>query len=241
MLLFCRHNAKDEDSTALNIAIQNSDEHIMCRILTIKSYPDPDFKINKKAVPIDTELRPSTSNHTYSSLFPNTATMINWHSSNGSLPVVHMTWLSEATLSCNPKLKDHPQAHTLCLAAITRIDLSHNQIKTIPIELFNLASIRILNVAQNKIESLPMPKDSGEYYAPVLEELYLQDNRLDQVPKNIFRLPNLQTVDVSNNKLQNLPYELWLSPRLRELNVAFNLLKDLPSLPKVFLNTYLYV
>jgi Leucine-rich repeat (LRR) protein len=47
-------------------------------------------------------------------------------------------------------------------------------------------------------------------------------------------LPSLVTLDVSNNKLQTLPYNMWKSPKLKELNAAFNLLKELPSnLPEV--------
>ncbi len=36
-------------------------------------------------------------------------------------------------------------------------------------------------------------------------------------------------MDVSNNKLQHLPFEMWLNPTLKELNLAFNLLSELPS------------
>lgn len=42
-------------------------------------------------------------------------------------------------------------------------------------------------------------------------------------------LPSLVTLDVSNNKLQTLPYNMWKSPKLKELNAAFNLLKELPA------------
>lgn len=44
-------------------------------------------------------------------------------------------------------------------------------------------------------------------------------------------LPSLVTLDVSNNKLQTLPYNMWKSPKLKELNVAFNLLRELPANP----------
>jgi len=80
-----------------------------------------------------------------------------------------------------------------------------------------------------------------DYNCPVLEELYLQDNRLENIPWAIFRLPTLLTIDVSNNKLQELPYEMWKSPKLRELNLAFNLLKDLPILPNVSGIYFLYL
>ena len=47
-------------------------------------------------------------------------------------------------------------------------------------------------------------------------------------------LPVLQHLDVSNNKLSSLPYKMWTAPKLRELNVALNLLHDLPTKPEGF-------
>lgn len=83
-------------------------------------------------------------------------------------------------------------------------------------------------MAQNKIEKLPSPHN-GNYNCPVLEELYLQDNSLEEILPEIFRLPSLVTLDISNNKIQKMPFEMWKAPKLRELNIAFNLLKDLPT------------
>ncbi|XP_050071280.1 leucine-rich repeat serine/threonine-protein kinase 1 isoform X1 [Anopheles maculipalpis] len=261
--LLLKHGARDDQSVALSIAVQNGDEPIICRLLSIKAHPDPDYKINKRAF---TGQEPSAAeysasplafvkmggNFTYSSLFPSTATMINWHSNNCRLGVIRMAWLSEAVLQCNRKLRAHPKCHQLALAALTRIDISHNTLTTLPADIFNLGSLRYLNAAQNKIERLPVPEEDSErlagggrtdgkrrgsglkpieYQCPVLEELYLQDNRLECVPAVLFRMPNLAILDVSNNKLQELPFEMWKAPKLKELNVAFNFLKDLPSLP----------
>uniref|UniRef100_A0A182QR29 non-specific serine/threonine protein kinase n=1 Tax=Anopheles farauti TaxID=69004 RepID=A0A182QR29_9DIPT len=252
--LLLRHGARDDQSVALGIAVQNADEPIICRLLAIKAHPDPDYKINKRALagPEAAEYAVAGKlggSFTYSSLFPSTATMINWHSNACRLGLIRMAWLSEAVLQCNRKLRAHPNSHQLALAALTRIDISHNTLTTLPAELFALGSLRYLNAAQNKIERLPpvpaepgTPEDGGrrrgsykpaEYQCPVLEELYLQDNRLEAVPAVLFRLPSLAILDVSNNKLQELPFEMWKAPKLKELNVAFNFLKDLPSLPVV--------
>ncbi|XP_052899999.1 leucine-rich repeat serine/threonine-protein kinase 1 [Anopheles moucheti] len=266
--LLLKHGARDDQSVALGIAVQNADEPIICRLLSIKAHPDPDYKINKRAF---TGQEPSAAeysasplafvkmggNFTYSSLFPSTATMINWHSNNCRLGLIRMGWLSEAVLQCNRKLRAHPKSSQLALAALTRIDISHNTLTTLPAEIFTLGSLRYLNAAQNKIERLPLPEEDierltgghrpdgkrrgsakpAEYQCPVLEELYLQDNRLECVPAVLFRLPNLAILDVSNNKLQELPFEMWKAPKLKELNVAFNFLKDLPSLPITELGT----
>ncbi|CAG2165886.1 unnamed protein product [Oppiella nova] len=55
---------------------------------------------------------------------------------------------------------------------------------------------------------------------PSLQELYLQDNCLECIPKYL--------CDLSNNKIHSLPYAFWTAPKLREINLSLNLLRDLP-------------
>lgn len=184
----------------------------------------------------------NVTNLTYSSLFPNTPAMINWHNQRCHLSQIRPQWLTDAALHLNHKLKQNPRNYDIALFAITRLDISSNSLTGLPITVLQLVSLRYLNVAQNKIEKLPEPvqspskrgrrkgsKEELNYNCPVLEELYLQDNRLDRIPDAIFRLPSLTTLVVSNNKLQQLPYNMWLAPKLKELNAAFNLMKELPS------------
>lgn len=183
------------------------------------------------------------SNLTYSTIFPNTPAMINWHNQRCHLSQIRTQWLIDASLHLNPKLKQNPRSYDIALYAITRLDVSNNSLTTIPLAVFQLHSLRYLNISQNKIEKLPIPSESAatkmqrrksintdelNYNCPVLEELYLQDNRLDHIPECIFRLPSLYTLVVANNKLQCLPYNMWLAPKLKELNASFNLLKELP-------------
>lgn len=111
-------------------------------------------------------------------------------------------WLVDAALHVNPKLKLNPRHQDIALYAITRLDLSKNALESVPIAVLQLQSLRYLNLAQNKLERLPDPSGSpsasgrgakgrkgkgrsGEeivYNAPSLKELYVQDNRLEQVP-----------------------------------------------------------
>ncbi|XP_055684527.1 leucine-rich repeat serine/threonine-protein kinase 1 isoform X1 [Lutzomyia longipalpis] len=250
--LLLKYGAKDEQSTALSIACANGNEQIICKLLSIRAHPDPEYKINKKALTSEIELAGNRVSPdgglTYGSLFPNTSIMINWN--NCDLSSIKINFLSEAVLLHNTRLKEHPKCGILALGALTRIDISHNGLTALPPEIFTLCSLRYLNAAQNKIQFLPLPEDiptsparilagsrrcsrqfPKEYECFVLEELYLQDNRLEVLPPALFRMQSLITLDVSNNKLQELPFEMWRAPKLKELNVAFNLLKDLPVLP----------
>ncbi|KAF6207493.1 hypothetical protein GE061_015939 [Apolygus lucorum] len=235
--LLLRHNAHDHESKALEVAVNNKDDILIAKLLSIRAHSDPEYSINKKAMS-----EAVTKGHAFTSLLANTPVMVNWHGGSAQIPYIRYQWLVGAALHVNPKLKVNPKSQDIVLYAITRLDISNNSLGWIPPIIFQLQSLKVLNIAQNKIERLPTLEDfedksknkmnlhSKGYIAPVLEELYLQDNRLDTLPAEIFALPSLTILDVSNNKLSHLPFQMWKSPKLRELNAAFNLLKELPSL-----------
>ncbi|XP_030371278.1 leucine-rich repeat serine/threonine-protein kinase 1 isoform X2 [Scaptodrosophila lebanonensis] len=236
--LLLKFGARDDNGTAICVAIASGDEAILNRLLARRVHPDSDYKINKKGLPTPVEVNvfmPSATNISYSAMFPNVPTIIDWHSNmNAQLPFVSVNWMVNGVLHLNPKLQGHPKLIDVALTAITRIDFSHNVLTSVPVEIFNLVSLKYLNLAQNKITHLPEPTCQGSkpaYKCPVLDELFVQDNQLTGIPAAIFHLPALTILDISNNKLQELPFDMWRSPKLRELNVAFNLLRDLPVPP----------
>ncbi|KAL7304930.1 hypothetical protein TKK_0002728 [Trichogramma kaykai] len=232
--LLLRHGAQDADCSALRIAVRNGDEQLTAKLLATKAHPDAEYKINKKAAQ-----ESQTSNFaalssfgaatTYATLLPATPTMINWHDQGCRLSQIRTQWLMDAVLHVNKKLSAAKSGEA-ALLAITRIDISQNSITSVPDAVFFLPSLRTLNLAQNKIEVLKAePRNAKDKLCPVLEEIYLQDNRLEQLPDFLMRMPALEIMDVSNNKLQCLPDNLWRAPKLKELNASFNLLRDLPS------------
>jgi Leucine-rich repeat (LRR) protein len=256
--LLIRYGARDDECQALQVAADNNDFHLMSRLLALKSFADPEFKISKKAVELP-GLYPTAAGGgtsvTFSSMFPTTPVMINWHSLNGCLKNIRKTWLIDAALAHNIKLKLNIQNQSVCLMAVTRLDLSNNGLKKLPLCIFQMPSLRILTLSQNKLDSLPETESSDAttcatgnrmrksssysssltvgsamvWVLPCLEELHLQDNRLESVPVCVFDLPSLQLLDLSNNKLRCLPSRLWSAPKLRDLNLSMNLLRDLPN------------
>jgi len=98
----------------------------------------------------------------------------------------------------------NPRSREIVLFAITRLDISNNSLTQVPAIIFQLQSLRYLNLAQNKIEKLPDPKDSHQvtsptskkmsklyksiYTANVLEELYLQVGYEKQIYISIYEL-----------------------------------------------------
>ncbi|KAK7078388.1 hypothetical protein SK128_010659 [Halocaridina rubra] len=250
--LLLKSHARDDECKALFIAAHAKDEIIVSKLLALKAHPDPEFKVNKRALEIKpsqqfTSLNVSNSGGVYSSLSPSTPVMINWHGQR-CLSYLKDQWLIDASVNLNPKLKLSPRNQVIALYAITRLDISNNSLTVLPDMIFQLPSLKTLNAAQNKIEKLPssigqfidgtvtLPRKGSKkelFLGPlsVLEEVHLQDNRLDTLPDGLFTLPALQHLDVSNNKLSSLPYKIWTAPKLRELNASLNLLHDLPTRP----------
>ena len=81
--------------------------------------------------------------------------MINWH--QNQLAYLKEQWLVDASVRLNPKLKLSPKYQISAVHAITRLDLSSNDLSEIPPIIFQMQSLRSLCLAQNKIEVLPPP------------------------------------------------------------------------------------
>ncbi|KAK6640321.1 hypothetical protein RUM44_012007 [Polyplax serrata] len=234
-----KYGARDDSTRALSLAVENKDDILMAKLLAIRAHADPEYKLNKKvmAEQLPTRGFVASATLTYSSVFPNTPVMINWHGPKCHMTEIKMNWLVEAALHVNPKLKLNPKNLNVALFAITRLDLSNNALTFLPISVFQLPSLRYLNLSQNKLEKLPSDEDPVKreqgkktgYNLPVIEELCCQNNRLESIPDQIFNLPSLTVLDLSNNKLQKLPANMWVAPQLKELNVSLNLLQNLPA------------
>ncbi|RVE46090.1 hypothetical protein evm_009254 [Chilo suppressalis] len=232
--------ATDPSGRAASEAANNNLNSLLARILATKAYPDPEYKLDKSAISAAVlNSRAQDNALTYNARCPSTPVMITWRELRCKLPAIRMSWLRGAAMHVNPRLVSPAGA----LLAVTRVDVANNELRQLPPDLFTLLSLKYLNAAQNKLERLPQegdpfeeepPKGRGKrarpkvYSAPSLQEIYLQDNRLEELPPSLFLLPSLQTLDVSNNKLRSLPSSMWRSPSLRDLCAALNHLRDLP-------------
>lgn len=235
--------AVDHDNKALAVCVGHESDVLTCKLLSRHVFNDPEFRINKKCVDLDPALHLSKGRTVVpSSLFPSCAVVLNWHSA--SLRRLKSDWLLSAALQLNPKLAGSPPS-VIVTAAITRIDVAKNQLDELPLCVFQLPSLRILNAAHNKLTSLPSPpvesstpspKTSSSsssssavvWNVPVLEEIHIEHNKLESLPSILFDLINLQGLDVSNNNLVSLPPNMWTAPKLKDLNASFNQLKSLP-------------
>src|SRR5271156_3318991 len=105
------------------------------------------------------------------------------------------------------------------LASLQELYLSNNQIQTIPKELGQLASLQKLYLSNNQLQTIP--KELGQLVS--LQELYLSNNQLQTIPKELGQLASLQELDLDNNQLQTIPKELGQLASLRYFQLDNNL------------------
>ena len=133
------------------------------------------------------------------------------------------------------------------LASATRLSLSC-ELKTFPVEIFNLAdSLEILDLSNNKLSTLP--DDFGRLKK--LRILFLSENEFKEIPKVLAQCPeltmigfksnqislfpenalplNVQWLILTDNKIEKLPDSIGKLTKLQKCMLAGNRLHSLPD------------
>ncbi|KAL7836750.1 hypothetical protein AOLI_G00280340 [Acnodon oligacanthus] len=105
------------------------------------------------------------------------------------------------------------------------LKLWYNQIAYIPIQIGTLTNLERLYLNRNKIEKIP----SQLFFCRKLRYLDLSHNNLTNIPADIGSLQNLQYFAITANRIEKLPPELFQCKKLRTLNLGNNCLLSLPS------------
>ncbi|XP_065099824.1 leucine rich repeat containing 8 VRAC subunit Aa [Paramisgurnus dabryanus] len=105
------------------------------------------------------------------------------------------------------------------------LKLWYNQIAYIPIQIGTLTNLERLYLNRNKIEKIP----AQLFFCRKLRFLDLSHNNLTSIPPDIGFLQNLQYFAVTANRIEVLPPELFQCKKLRTLNLGNNCLTALPS------------
>ncbi|XP_055035605.1 leucine rich repeat containing 8 VRAC subunit Aa [Misgurnus anguillicaudatus] len=105
------------------------------------------------------------------------------------------------------------------------LKLWYNQIAYIPIQIGTLTNLERLYLNRNKIEKIP----AQLFFCRKLRYLDLSHNNLTSIPPDIGFLQNLQYFAVTANRIEVLPPELFQCKKLRTLNLGNNCLTTLPS------------
>jgi Leucine-rich repeat (LRR) protein len=96
------------------------------------------------------------------------------------------------------------------------VDLSGQQLTTLPESVLNQTDITNLNLSNNQLTSLP----AGISKLTNLQILNVENNRLVTLPAEIGQLKKLQTADFSNNRLTSLPPQLGNLTQLKSLKLS---------------------
>ncbi|KAI4816730.1 hypothetical protein KUCAC02_009043 [Chaenocephalus aceratus] len=105
------------------------------------------------------------------------------------------------------------------------LKLWYNQIAYIPIQIGTLTNMERLYLNRNKIEKIP----SQLFFCRKLRFLDLSHNNLTSIHADVGFLLNLQYFAVTANRIETLPPELFKCKKLRTLNLGNNCLQTLPS------------
>lgn len=145
----------------------------------------------------------STTNHiSTSSPIPSVPVGIQWHH-YGPLKILDPLWFIQASIFVNKdsfkQLSDLTISNRhLLFHCITRIDLSDNSLENLPNFLFQMYSLRILNVSNNQIGDLP--HDNNIWLCHQLIELDVSHNALTSLPSAMFQIRSLQRAYAGRNE-----------------------------------------
>ncbi|KAI5646104.1 leucine rich repeat domain-containing protein [Phthorimaea operculella] len=142
------------------------------------------------------------------------------------------------------------------LRELHTLDLAHNNIRKIPSDLFcALENIISLNLTRNKIkfvdelgfghkcgstlqtidlshnDIMSLPADSEILHLRRLTQLFLQNNKINELPAEVFSdLLSLKVLNISDNAIKYLPEGLFYNTReIREIYMRNNELETLPK------------
>ncbi|EFC41270.1 predicted protein [Naegleria gruberi] len=127
--------------------------------------------------------------------------------------------------------------------SLVELDLSHNLLETIPLELLTLPQLRILNLSFNNLKQLPTVDDRNSELIPnKIVDLRLGHNKIEKITNancTLFStlLRNLEMLDLSHNELCEIPsFESCFShlSHLRVLSLYQNEFSEEPNVVSKF-------
>ncbi|KAH9778049.1 Leucine-rich repeat (LRR) family protein [Citrus sinensis] len=106
------------------------------------------------------------------------------------------------------------------------VALRDAKLKTFPDDVLNLdKSVRTLDLTHNKIVDIPMEISK----LINIQRLVLDDNHIERLPVNLGKLQSLKVMTLDGNRITSLPDELGQLVRLERLSILGNMLTCLPE------------
>eukprot|EP01105_Mastigella_eilhardi_P022734 TRINITY_DN5647_c0_g1_i2.p1 TRINITY_DN5647_c0_g1~~TRINITY_DN5647_c0_g1_i2.p1 ORF type:complete len:369 (+),score=115.98 TRINITY_DN5647_c0_g1_i2:37-1107(+) len=117
---------------------------------------------------------------------------------------------------------------TIFSTTLRLLDLSNNDLKSLPDEFAQLTALKTLDLSTNKLGEFPR----ALFALTKLERLDLSRNLIAEVPVAVEGMTSLTMFGMFGNRLTLLPEQLARLPQLKRLDLECNNLKKLPEFPK---------
>ncbi|GIX74811.1 uncharacterized protein CDAR_73811 [Caerostris darwini] len=139
---------------------------------------------------------------------------------------VHLRIL-DLSNNCLGRLKESVVAELCGLKNLTRLNLSVNELKSVPLDFTLFPFLEALCLSGNELEELP----EGIVSLHRLKRLHCDFNHLHSLPNDWSSLVSLTSLTLSNNRLDRLPVTIWTLQCLEVLNLQRNRISILDPLP----------
>jgi len=120
------------------------------------------------------------------------------------------------------------EGRILKLVNLVVLDMSGNEIESVPEDFESLHSLTELSLADNKLTTLSRGFCTGKM-TKTLKLLNLSGNQMKLLPNHICQLSQLVTLNVDSNQLSLLPPSIGKLSNLKHFTASKNLIKILPG------------
>ncbi|XP_074650485.1 leucine-rich repeat serine/threonine-protein kinase 1-like [Tubulanus polymorphus] len=150
-----------------------------------------------------------------------------------------MPFLDECDVSSNGLSIIEAPTEILC-KNLKFLNLARNKLSTLPIEIFQLPNLEVLNLSYNSLSHLHnAPLNSANLYSltnTLMDTMFDMSSSFDACESTQrtsyvaqWNCGNLQVLDVSQNRLSELPPEICQATSLIKLDASHNLLTEFPK------------
>lgn len=116
---------------------------------------------------------------------------------------------------------------------ITYLELSSNNINSLPQNIGNMSQLQYLNLSLNALKKIP----SSFSNLNSLTHLYLRSNRFEEFPKVLLECASLETLDISGFHHINIPNDISQLKKLMYLKLSYKNKGDYDWIQRLLPNT----
>lgn len=126
------------------------------------------------------------------------------------------------------------------ISQYSKIHLQNNKLSNLPIELFQLFTLRELDVSDNRLAELPNENGENVWKCQSLKVLNVSNNHLQKLPGDLWKLPNLKYLFAHHNYIETITDDGFTGVHeLKDINVSHNKLTKFPTFFSSFQKIYI--